>query len=80
MERFLQGMRAMDDHFRSAPLQDNLPALLGLLNVRHLPWRWAAWGGGSSPASGTASKEWLVEAAGVAALSPAAPDLLDPAA
>ncbi|KAI7835527.1 hypothetical protein COHA_010573 [Chlorella ohadii] len=33
MERFLQGMRAMDDHFRSAPLQDNLPALLGLLNV-----------------------------------------------
>jgi glucose-6-phosphate isomerase len=33
MERFLQGMRAMDDHFRSAPLHDNLPALLGLLNV-----------------------------------------------
>lgn len=37
MERFLQGMRAMDDHYRSAPLQDNLPALLGLLNVSALP-------------------------------------------
>ncbi|KAL4431020.1 hypothetical protein ABPG75_006276 [Micractinium tetrahymenae] len=33
MERFLQGMHAMDTHFRTAPLQDNLPALLGLLNV-----------------------------------------------
>lgn len=34
MERFLQGMHAMDEHYRTAPLQDNLPALLGLLNVR----------------------------------------------
>ena len=33
MERFLQGMHAMDTHYRSAPLADNLPALLGLLNV-----------------------------------------------
>ncbi|KAL4426849.1 hypothetical protein ABPG77_006635 [Micractinium sp. CCAP 211/92] len=33
MERFLQGMHAMDEHYRTTPLQDNLPALLGLLNV-----------------------------------------------
>ena len=34
MQRFLQGMHTMDEHFRTAPLRDNLPALLGLLNVR----------------------------------------------
>lgn len=44
MERFLQGMHAMDAHFRTAPLQDNLPALLGLLNVRR----------GAGPGGGTA--------------------------
>jgi hypothetical protein len=37
MERFLQGMHAMDAHFRSAPLPQNLPVLLGLLNVRAAP-------------------------------------------
>jgi glucose-6-phosphate isomerase len=29
----LEGFRAMDDHFRSAPLDRNLPALLGLLGI-----------------------------------------------
>jgi glucose-6-phosphate isomerase len=29
----LRGMRAMDEHFRSAPLAGNMPALLGLLSV-----------------------------------------------
>jgi glucose-6-phosphate isomerase len=29
----LDGMRAMDDHFRAAPLERNMPALLGLLGV-----------------------------------------------
>jgi glucose-6-phosphate isomerase len=35
-ERFremLDGMHAMDDHFRAAPLERNMPALLGLLGV-----------------------------------------------
>jgi glucose-6-phosphate isomerase len=32
-ESFLAGGHAMDGHFRSAPWQDNLPALLGLLAV-----------------------------------------------
>jgi len=35
-ERFLEmlsGFRAMDEHFRSAPLEKNLPVLLGLLGV-----------------------------------------------
>ncbi|HEY7473096.1 MAG TPA: glucose-6-phosphate isomerase [Gemmatimonadota bacterium] len=31
----LDGMRAMDDHFRAAPLERNMPALLGLLGVWH---------------------------------------------
>lgn len=31
--RMLDGARAMDDHFRSAPWEQNLPALLGLLGV-----------------------------------------------
>ncbi len=30
---FLAGMRAMDEHFRSAPLQHNLPVVLALLGV-----------------------------------------------
>lgn len=33
MEAFLQGMHDVDAHFASAPLEQNLPALLGLLNV-----------------------------------------------
>lgn len=31
--RFLDGAHAMDEHFRSAPLIDNLPVLMGLLGV-----------------------------------------------
>lgn len=31
--RFLAGFRAMDDHFRSAPLDRNLPVLLALLGI-----------------------------------------------
>ena len=30
---FLAGGRAMDDHFRTAPLEENVPALMGLLGV-----------------------------------------------
>ena len=30
---FLAGMHAMDTHFRTAPLEENLPAIAGLLNV-----------------------------------------------
>jgi glucose-6-phosphate isomerase len=30
---FLSGMHAMDTHFRTAPLEENLPAIAGLLNV-----------------------------------------------
>merc|ERR1711963_891660 len=33
VERFLQGAADMDDHFRTAPFQDNLPVLMGLLSV-----------------------------------------------
>lgn len=29
----LDGFRAMDEHFRSAPLENNLPALLGMLGI-----------------------------------------------
>ena len=29
----LDGMHAMDDHFRAAPIERNLPALLGLLGI-----------------------------------------------
>jgi glucose-6-phosphate isomerase len=32
-DEMLEGFRAMDDHFRSAPLDRNLPALLGLLGI-----------------------------------------------
>jgi glucose-6-phosphate isomerase len=31
--QFLAGMHAMDTHFRTAPLEENLPAIAGLLNV-----------------------------------------------
>jgi glucose-6-phosphate isomerase len=32
-EQFLGGFRLMDEHFRTAPLEGNLPAILGLLGV-----------------------------------------------
>ncbi|GAB3079896.1 glucose-6-phosphate isomerase [Corynebacterium aquatimens] len=31
--RFLDGFRAMDEHFRDAPIRENIPTLMGLLNV-----------------------------------------------
>ena len=31
--RFLEGFNAMDEHFRTAPLEENTPALMGLLNI-----------------------------------------------
>lgn len=33
MEQFLKGANDMDDHFASAPFEENLPVLLGLLSV-----------------------------------------------
>jgi glucose-6-phosphate isomerase len=33
MSRFLAGAHSIDAHFTSAPLQANLPVLLGLLGV-----------------------------------------------
>ncbi|GBF89211.1 cytosolic phosphoglucose isomerase [Raphidocelis subcapitata] len=33
MARFLAGANAMDDHFRNAPLESNLPVLMGLVSV-----------------------------------------------
>ena len=33
-------MHAMDAHYRSAPLQANLPVLLGLLNVSERKGAW----------------------------------------
>jgi glucose-6-phosphate isomerase len=32
-DEFREGARAMDEHFRTAPLESNLPAILGLLGV-----------------------------------------------
>ncbi|MFW0111113.1 glucose-6-phosphate isomerase [Rothia sp. CCM 9416] len=32
-EQFLAGFHAMDEHFRTAPLAKNVPALMGLLNI-----------------------------------------------
>ncbi|WP_237187461.1 glucose-6-phosphate isomerase [Rothia nasimurium] len=32
-EQFLAGFHAMDEHFRTAPLSENVPALMGLLNI-----------------------------------------------
>ena len=51
-ERLLDGAYAMDEHFRSAPLRDNLPVILGLLGLWYtdffgasthavLPYDWA---------------------------------------
>ena len=34
-DRFRAGGRAMDDHFRAAPLERNLPVMLGLVGVWH---------------------------------------------
>lgn len=34
-EEFLAGAREMDEHFREAPLNENLPAILGLLGIWH---------------------------------------------
>ena len=34
-EELLAGAHAMDEHFRTAPLQRNLPALLGLIGIWH---------------------------------------------
>ena len=31
--RFLEGFHAMDEHFRTAPLEENVPVLMGLLGV-----------------------------------------------
>ena len=31
--RFLEGFHAMDEHFRTTPIERNVPALMGLLNV-----------------------------------------------
>ena len=31
--RFLEGLHAMDEHFRTTPLEENVPALMGLLGV-----------------------------------------------
>ena len=31
--RFLEGFHAMDEHFRTTPIERNAPALMGLLNV-----------------------------------------------
>lgn len=33
MSQFLEGANAMDDHFKTAPLEDNLPVLLGLISL-----------------------------------------------
>jgi glucose-6-phosphate isomerase len=33
MSEFLEGANAMDDHFKTAPLKDNLPVLLGLISL-----------------------------------------------
>ena len=35
-ERLLEGAREMDEHFRSAPLERNLPVILGLLGVWYI--------------------------------------------
>lgn len=39
-EAFLRGAGEMDDHFRTAPLEDNLPVIMGLIGV----WYRNAWG------------------------------------
>jgi glucose-6-phosphate isomerase len=39
---FLAGMHAMDAHFRTAPLRDNVPVLMGLLNIWYTEFLGAA--------------------------------------
>ncbi len=41
-EDFLAGFRAMDDHFRFAPARENVPLLMGLLNVFYVNFMGAA--------------------------------------
>jgi glucose-6-phosphate isomerase len=41
-EELLEGAHVVDEHFRTAPLEDNLPALLGLFGV----WNTNFWGCG----------------------------------
>ena len=33
MSSFLEGANSIDDHFRTAPLKDNLPVLMGLTSA-----------------------------------------------
>ncbi|MDO5750074.1 MAG: glucose-6-phosphate isomerase [Rothia sp. (in: high G+C Gram-positive bacteria)] len=41
-EEFLAGFHAMDEHFRAAPLAQNVPALMGLLNIWNVNFLGAA--------------------------------------
>ena len=41
-EELLSGAHAMDEHFRTAPLEKNMPAILGLLGVWYNNWFGAA--------------------------------------
>ena len=41
-EEFLAGFHAMDEHFRTAPLAQNVPALMGLLNIWNVNFLGAA--------------------------------------
>ncbi|GLK80568.1 glucose-6-phosphate isomerase [Methylopila turkensis] len=34
-EAFLEGAREIDEHFRTAPLEENIPALMGLIGIWH---------------------------------------------
>ena len=38
----LSGFREMDEHFRTAPFEKNLPVLLGLLSDARHDFRWCA--------------------------------------
>ncbi len=42
-KEMLAGFRAIDEHFRDAPLERNLPALMGLIGV----WYYDLWGAGT---------------------------------
>ena len=42
MERFLEGAHSMDEHFRSAPFEDNLPVLMGLLSLYNATFKGCA--------------------------------------
>ncbi len=41
-EAFLAGFHAMDEHFRTAPIEENVPALMGLLNIWYTNFHGAA--------------------------------------